>query len=339
MSIMLEFFHTFHNQLVNVDRIPTAVVAIFITMIVGFLTGPMFGNSNSFLTIALDKIFGRIGERIDRTSRPKKDLVFRGTIFTVFLLLVALYLSYVLETRYIPYQDLTLLMLGISSGAVWYVILKLYFTIENDSKADGGYFGLSRSTRINLNSTDEFGVTRYAIYYLGHSFDKNLVAPIFWYFIADIPGMLIYSFLSFLVWRFGKSGYSKGFANTALVLEKIMGYAPHLFASLLFCFASAITPTAKTLRAFSMWWSIKDKANYTEGGAVTSALAWSLNISLGGPAADISGSTLPKKWVGPEGATAQLTHKYLKRAIFLTIVAQIIFVLALLSVYFFWSKI
>lgn len=335
MDIMLEFYSTYHNQLVDVDRIPTAVAAIFITMIVGFLTGPMHGNASAFIVFLFDKIFGKVGERIDKTTRPKNDLVIRGTFFVIVLLLLSLGLTNYLETVSFPYQDLIVLMLCMSSGAVWYVILKLYFTMEKGAKADGGYFGLSRSTRLDLNSTDEYGITRHAISYLGYSFDKSFVAPVFWYFVADIPGALVYSILSFVTWRFGKSGYSKGFGNIAIALEKVMGIVPHLFASLLICFASVITPTAKTLKALSMWWSIKDKANYEEGGAVTSILAWSLNISLGGPAADLSGSTLPKKWIGPEGATAQISHEHLKRAIFLTIIAQILFVLALLSAYIF----
>ena len=320
------------------DRIPYLIAAILLTVVAGMITGPVAGNANSFIWWFFDALFGRIGDRMDRVNRKKTDLEFRGLLFIVVLLLFALLSGQAMNSVFGPTEELVLVALCLTSGSVWYILLKLYFALYKTGKVEGAYYGLSRSSRVDLNSTDDFGITRVGLNFAAVSFDKGLVAPSIWYLIGGVPALLIYCIVSYAAWRFGKSGFSKGFGKVPMALEKLMGFIPSLFSGFLFSGASALTPTAKLHKALMSWWTIKGKAPYEEGGIVLSAIAWPLNVSLGGPVQDITGSSLQKMWIGPEGATAKLDHNHLKRGIYINVIAHLLFVFALLAAYVYAGK-
>jgi len=328
-------FSEMHDYFMDAERIPYLIAAILLTIVVGMITGPLAGNANPFIWSVMDKAFGRVGERMDKKNRKKSDLVFRGFLFCTILLFLALLMVKPLShwaTQNSTFEVIVI-SLCLTSGSVWYMVLKLYFTLSQEGKAKGGYFGLSRSSRTDLNSTDDHGITREGLAFSAISFDKGLVAPSLWYLVGGLPFLVIYSTLSFSAWRFGKCGFTKGFGSVPIALERLLGLPASLFSGFLYTAAAAVSPTAKMTQALKSWWVARDQVPYEQGGVVLSALAWPLEVSLGGPVQDISGSTLKKAWVGPEGATAQIEHFHLKRAIIMNIMAHILFILALLTAY------
>ena len=329
-----------HLQVMDVDRIPYLVAAIFLTMVIGVMTGALAGNANSFFWGLLDIVFGRAGDRLDRKNRSEGDLVFRGFLFCIFLVVISFMLGqgllYILKGSF--YAEMGVVALCLTSGSVWYMILKLYFALSKTGKAEGAYYGLSRSARLDLNTLDDYGITREGIAFSATAFDKGLVAPAVWYLIGGLPVMMIYSAVSFAAWRFGKNGFGSGFGKIALALEKLMGFVPSLFSGFLLTAATSVTPTAKITKALAAWWQGKDQASYEQGGVVLSAMAWPLEVSLGGPVQSLSGDALKKAWVGPENASAQVEHVHLKRAIIMNVVAHLVFVLALLFAYIYGTR-
>lgn len=329
-----------HASIMDADRIPALAAAIFITMVIGMITGSVAGNANPFIWGLVNLFLGKLGDRMDKLNRKSADLMFRGFLLTIFALFFILVCSRIILRLSIvfPYMEMLVLCLCLSSGAIWFALLRLYFALEQQGKAKGAFYAVSRSTRIDLNSTDDFGITRVAMGYAATGFNKGLVAPSIWYLIGGLPAVLVYSVLAALAWRFGKCGFSKGFGKVPMALEKLMGYVPALVTGALFTLASAITPTAKLGKSLARWWQAKDIAPYEEDGIAVSALAWPLEVSLGGAVQDISGSALQKSWVGAEGSTAKISHKHLKRAIFLNVIAHFLFILALLAAYIYAGK-
>lgn len=324
----------------DADRIPELVAAIFLTMVIGMITGPVSGNANPFVWSFVDLFLGKLGDKMDKASRKPADLMFRGFLLTAFALFFVLICSRIIGhlSEIYSYTEFFILCLCLSSGAIWFALLRLYFALEKQGQAKGAFYAISCSTRIDLNSTDDFGITRVAMGYAATGFNKGLVAPSIWYLIGGLPAALIYSVLAALAWRFGKCGFTRGFGKVPLALEKLMGYVPALATGVLFTLASAITPTAKIGKSLARWWQAKDITSYDEDGIAVSALAWPLEVSLGGAVQDISGSALQKSWIGAEGSTAKISHKHLKRAIFLNVIAHFLFILALLAAYIYAGK-
>ena len=333
--MMYDNYLDFHSYFMDAQRIPFVVVAMFITALAGMITGPLAGNANPFIWSVFNALFGLAGDKLDRTNRKPGDLFFRGTFFTIILLVFILVVSKPLAqfTTQSSAVEGLIVIACISTGSIWYMVLKLYFTLKKEGKTEGGYFGLARSARVNLNSIDDYGIVREGLAYSAVSFDKGLVAPSLWYLIGGIPFLFIYSMVSFASWRFGRSGFTNGFGRAALALEKLMGYVPSLFSGVLYTLASVVAPSANMVQSLKSWWQAKDKVPYEQGGIMLSALAWSLSISLGGPVKDISGDTLGKVWVGPDGASAKVDAYHLKRGIIINISAHLIFLLSLSSAY------
>lgn len=336
---MFEFsknYQELHAYVMDVDRIPFAIMAIFLTLVVGVITGPRAGNAYPMLWIWIDTLLGSFGDRLDKKGRKKPDLMFRGFVVMSVAVLIAAFLgevSKIISSEY-DYWGITqafLISLCLAGGGVWFVLLRLYFALEHKQMAEGAYFGVARTSRINLNSTDDFGITRVGIALAARSFDKGMVAPILWYLIGGFTALFVYAAVSGLAWRFGKDGFTSGFGAVPLAIEKLLGFIPSLFAALLMSLASIVTPTASIFKSFLSWFS--SRTYYAQGGLPLTAMAWTLNVTLGGPVQDLNGSALKNAWTGPKNATAKNNHKHLRRALYINVVAHLLFVVALLGAY------
>ncbi len=327
-----------HVALMDPERIPLAIGAIMVSIIVGIISGPLAGNANPFLWIILDKLFGGVGDRLDKATRRRSDLAFRGFVLTAFVMFLAIFVGKMLQygvSGHVFYglTEVFCVSLLISSGSVWFCLLRLYFAMEQKQVGQGAYYAISRSTRSNLTIGDDFGITRAAMNFTVRSFDKGLVAPIFWYLIGGLPLIVLYSALAGLSWRFGKSGFTKGFGAVPLALERLLGAVPSLLSAMLITLASAFTPTARTHKAITAWLGAKNRSPYEQGGLPLSALAWGLNVSLGGASQDLGGSAIKAAWTGPEGASAKLDHGHLRRGLYVSVMAHILFLASLCGAY------
>lgn len=330
----------FEDYFLDVQRIPFVIAALFVTAVFGMITGPAWGNANPFVWHVLDVLFGRLGGRMDRSSRTPRDLKIRGLVFALLLLLFALFIGRGLLELTLQSSAIEglIVVLCLSTGSVWYMVLKLYFVLDKQGNTKGGYFGLARSSRVDLNSMDDYGIVREGLAYSAISFDKGFVAPSLWYLIGGVPFLIIYSVLAFGAWRFGKCGHTKGFGITFLVLERLLGFVPSVFSGLLYTATSVVAPSVRMADGFKAWWQGKDKAPYEQGGMILSALAWPLGVSLGGPVRDIDGHYIKKEWVGPDGASARVDAHHLRRGIIINVAAHLMFLLALLSAYIYAGR-
>lgn len=339
MQNILAYFSTLHSQIMDPDRIPLALLAIVVVAILGVITGPLAANAHPFYWFLVDKILGGFGDRLDKLKRSGAELAMRGFFLTVLGLMLGLLTGKIyaeIIDRHPAYGIAEILILStlLTSGTVWFALLRLYFALEKKEKlVQGAYLAISTTSRTNLAATDDYGITRTGLNLSARTFDKGLVAPIFWYLIGGLPLAVIYSTLAAIAWRFGKDGFSKGFGSVPLALEKLLGFVPSMFAAVLITLATTVTPTAAIHKGLASWFRIRNKAPYEQGGFPLSALAWSLNVSLGGASQDLGGSAIHNAWVGPEGATARNDHKHLRRAIYINFAATILLMGALCGAY------
>lgn len=336
---MFEFsknYQELHAYVMDVDRIPYAIIAILITLIIGVITGPRSGNAYPMMWIWIDSLLGSFGDKLDKKTRKKPDLMFRGFIIMALAVIIAAFLGevskiIVAEFDYWGITRALLISLCLCGGSVWFILLRLYFALEHKQMAEGAYYGVARTSRVNLNSTDDFGITRVGIALAARSFDKGMVAPVLWYLIGGFTALFVYAAVAGLAWRFGKDGFTSGFGAVPLAVEKLLGFVPSIFAALLMSLASTVTPTASIFKSFLSWFS--KRAPYAQGGLPLTAMAWTLNVTLGGATQNLSGSALKNEWIGPKNATAKNNHKHLRRALYINVIAHLLFIVALLSAY------
>jgi adenosylcobinamide-phosphate synthase len=332
---MIDFITELHSQILDPERFPIAMFAMLLTAIIGMITGPMHGNANPFFWKIINLFFGGIGKRLDRIERKASDLMFRGLILTIAVLsfsyVVGSFLSdLVIKIPYNGFTEILFLSLVITSGTVWYGLLRLYFAVRDNSVSKGAYYTIARSSRTDLSTSDEFTITRNAMGYAAKAFDKGLVSPVFWYLLAGLPGAYIYAGLSAVSWRFGREGSNKGFGAVPMALEKLMGFAPMFLSGVLVAAAGLFTPTGGMTRAYLGMLKEEGRAVYEQGGISLTAMAYALNVSLGGPVTDLDGRSIKRNWVGPKQATAKLENAHLRRCIYIMLMAFLLFLVSMM---------
>ena len=337
------FVHALHGYLFDPDRLPIAIGAFLLVTLLGMIRGPLGGNANPFYWHLIDMLFGGIGGRMDKSGRPKGDLIFRGFIMCAVVLGISYLIGRFLGVMafYYPYYsviDVLALSILLSSGAVWASLGRLYRALNDKKVTEGAYYAIACSARTNLSKSDDYSITRVGMGLGLKSFDKSLVAPLLWFLIAGLPGAYLYAGLAALSWRFGRDGYSSGFGQAALALERLLGFIPNMLSGVLIALAGLLTPTAGMSRAFLGFFAGDGKATYEEGGFPVTTAAYSLNVALGGPITDLDGKTIKRSWVGPKKATAQLEAKHLHRVVYICFMAHLLLLLSLFAAMLFAAK-
>ena len=332
--------HSFYKIIGEVgseDRLLTAIMAVLLVAIVGLITGPVGGNANPLLWNVVDRVFGGLARKTYNTDRSPSSLAFRGGFFTIFYIVLAFSIGagFHLLNRSYPLAGFTepvLLSLVLTGGTVWFALNKLYHALAEGKKlTKGSYLPIAVSTRNNLNTTDDFGITRVGVGYMAQIFDKGLIAPIFWYLVGGVPLAYLYAGIMAARWGLGKEGFAKGLGNMALWLERLFGFFPYLISTLFVVAAALFTPGAQLSRAVPGLFGSAGRAPYNEGGLPVTATAWALKISLGGPVEDLDGSVLKRTWVGPKDASAKVDKAQLRRALYMSVMAYVLVVAAMIA--------
>lgn len=338
MEFSFKALNDLHTLIFDVDRLPVAAAALVLCLVIGLVTGPLSGRAVPLLWVIVSGTIGRIGSRLDKFQRAKSDLLFRGFVIaalavTVFATLGGFFEAQAVFVTDYRILDIVFLSLCMTAGAPLYITLRLYTALERKKAPAGTYLAIARSTYRDLSSADDYAATRLALCFLVRSLEKGAVAPVLWYVIGGLPFVFAYACLAALNWQFGKNGFSKGFGLVPQALEKLMGFVPNLLTGLYLALGSVFTPAAGIMRSIGAFLTRANKAPYEQGGVPLSVLAWALNLSLGGPERDLSGSRIKNAWVGPDKASAKVDHHHLKHGLYITIMAYLLLLVSLLGAY------
>lgn len=330
MTEWLHILQNIHTQIIDPARFPLAMIAILIVTLFGMIKGPLGGVAQPFYWHLIEIFFGKFGNRMNKEDRPQGDLIFRGFVLVVIVLITSFGVGKGFEWLSHTYPqwsviEIFALALVLTSGAVWASQGRLYRALNEKKAATGAYYSIARTTRTDLSKNDDYTITRIGMGMGLKAFDKGMVAPILWYLILGITGAYLYAGLAALQWIFGRDGHSGGFGKSINALEQLMGFMPNIFSGFLIAFAGILTPTAGMTRAFLGLMRVKGKASYGEGGLPMTAAAYALNVSLGGPTQSLDGGVIKRGWIGPKGATAQLNAKHLHRAVYISFMAHLLF--------------
>ena len=332
---MIEDLKNLHEMLFEPTRIPVAMAAIIIVTLVGMIRGPLGGNAMPFYWHITEILFGKLGHKMDKPNRKRGDLIFRGFLFSVFVVLFSYFLGKAVSfgaQLYPKWSLIEVLALGITmtSGAAMAAQGRLYRALLNKKKVSAGaYYTVARSTRTDFSASDDFTITRMGMGLGLKAFDKGIIAPTLWYLIFGLVGAFIYAGLAALQWIFGRDGYAGGFGQGVNALERLMGYVPNMLGGLFIALAGILTPTAGMTRAFLGLMNPNGRASYGEGGLPLTAASYALNIGLGGPTKSLDGYNVPRQWIGPKGASAQLKAKHLHRMVYINFMAHLLFLASL----------
>ncbi len=167
---------------------------------------------------------------------------------------------------------------------------------------------------------DLHGVARGAIEEAAVTFVRGIVAPVFWYLLLGLPGLISTATVSALRRAAGGTPGSE-FGAAARRLDTALNFVPARLAAVFFALAAAFVPSAHPWSATKTMARDANKAPSANDGWPVAALAGALGVSLGGPRRFGEGAS-SHAWIGTGRARAS-AHD-VRRAIHVIVLACLI---------------
>jgi adenosylcobinamide-phosphate synthase len=172
------------------------------------------------------------------------------------------------------------------------------------------------------DTLDAHGVARAAIESLFENFGDGVVAPVFWYLLLGLPGVLALKAINTLDSMIGhRTPRHLDFGAAAARLDTAVMFLPARIAALCLVFAAAATPGGAPVAALRVAWRDGRKHRSVNAGWPEGAGAGALGLALAGPRRD-HGTVSDDPWIGDGRARA--TPDDIARAMRLFVVACLV---------------
>ncbi len=159
---------------------------------------------------------------------------------------------------------------------------------------------------------DEAGVARAAIESLAENYSDGALAPLFWYALAGLPGLLAYKTINTLDSMIGhRNQRYEAFGKVAARLDDLVNWIPARLTALLFVLLAWLRFGRDPLKAMALVARDANKHRSLNAGWPETAMAAALGIKLAGPR-DYGDYQVNDPWIG-EGRD-QATASDLNRA-------------------------
>jgi adenosylcobinamide-phosphate synthase len=159
--------------------------------------------------------------------------------------------------------------------------------------AEGGVDGARRAVSMIVGrdpeSLDEAGICRAAIESAAENFSDGVVAPVFWFVLFGLPGLVIYKAVNTADSMIGhRSPRHLAFGWASARLDDLLNLAPARLAGLLVALG-AIAVRASPMEALAVMWRDARLHRSPNAGWPEAAMAGALGLALAGPRRYASG--------------------------------------------------
>jgi adenosylcobinamide-phosphate synthase len=153
-------------------------------------------------------------------------------------------------------------------------------------------------------SLDIHGVARAAIESLAENFSDGVVAPVFWYLLFGLPGLLAYKMTNTLDSMIGhRTSRYRSFGWAAARLDDVLNAVPAPISGLLLITAAMFAKNGRPGHALTTMLRDGRKHHSPNAGWPESAMAGALNLALAGPRRYPEG-LVADPWLGDGSARA-----------------------------------
>jgi adenosylcobinamide-phosphate synthase len=147
-------------------------------------------------------------------------------------------------------------------------------------------------------SLDGPGVARAAIESAAENFADGMIAPIFWFLVAGLPGMAAYKAINTLDSMIGyRSSRYADFGRVAARLDDVANILPARIAGGLIVIAAAAIPGTSATEAWRAMARDAPRHRSPNAGWPEAAMAGALGLALAGPR-QYAGETVDGAWMG-----------------------------------------
>ena len=235
-----------------------------------------------------------------QVKNPTKKIL--GVLFIIIALSVAGIIGWGMQT------GLKLMEFGHLLEAILVSIFlaqnSLYIHVRNVAQAlvsdglDAARLSVSHIVGRDPAALDESGVCRASIESLSENFSDGVIAPVFWYLIAGIPGILMFKTLNTadsMVGHLNPKYRYFGWASARL--DDVANFIPARLTALLIFLTALIIPSTKGFKSLRSCLTYANRHRSTNAGWPEAAMAGALDIRIAGPRV-YNGIVVNDPWMG-----------------------------------------
>lgn len=237
--------------------------------------------------VSMGRLIDLLDGRLNDPALPFPSRRRRGILAVLLLVLVAAATGWLLELA------ISALPLGAALEAIAVAILlsqgSLIGHVSTVARrlasegVTGGRAAVALIVGRDVSVLDEAGVARAAIESLAENFSDGLVAPVFWYALLGLPGLLVFKIVSTADSMIGhRSERHAAFGWAAARLDDVAGFIPARISAFLIIAAAALTARSARQAALA---ALRDAPSHKSpnAGWPEAATAGALDLALGGP--------------------------------------------------------
>jgi len=211
-----------------------------------------------------------------------------GIVAVLCLLVIVATIAFVIEheLRRLPYGTFAVAVLAgtlIAQRSLHRHVADVASALESGDIAEARA-AVSRIVGRDTAALDEAGVARAAIESLAENFSDAVVAPVFWLFIAALPGIALYkaintadSMIGHLTPRYQAFGWA------VARFDDLVNLPASRLSALLLVAAATLSNDASTREAWRTVWRDASHHRSPNAGYPEAAIAGALGLSLAGP--------------------------------------------------------
>jgi adenosylcobinamide-phosphate synthase len=271
----------------------------------------------------IGRLVGGLDRRLNRPARDARTLRLRGAVVVALVVGVAALVGWALIvlTRRASW--------GWAVEALAAAVLLAQRSLHDHVRAvalaleTGGLVAGREAVRHIVGreprSLDEHGVARAGVESLAENFGDGVVAPVFWYVLLGLPGMLACKAVNTLDSMIGhRTERHLHFGFAAARLDTAVNYVPARLAGVLICIAALIAPGCKPWTALRVMLRDAAKHRSVNAGWPEGAMAGALGLALAGPRV-YGGERVEDAWIGD--GRARVEPADIRRALYVHVVA------------------
>ncbi len=284
----------------------------FITLLVALLLDAIMGDPDWLWrklphpVVVMGKLIDWLDQGFNKSTQSRNERQKKGLLALLFLVSLAAFTGVVLQwlvnsLAFTWVFEAIVVAIFLSARSLYDHVARVAGSLET-SGLPQARIAVSQIVGRDPKMLDRSGVCRAAIESLAENFSDGVVAPVVWYLVAGLPGLMVYKAVNTADSMIGhKTGRHRDFGRAAARLDDFLNLpASRLTALLCVLGAGVHNGAASSLRAVSVIRRDAGKHRSPNAGWPEAAMAGALNIALSGPRS-YHGKPSNDEWVNEAG--------------------------------------